>query len=332
MKKQNKLYLIGIIIIVIISAILLYFIVSKYRNTHVNEYSRNYFYMDTYINVKVYTNSEDEANKALDGVDDIYKTYHNLTDRYTSYDNGLYNLNHGSTEIDSKLYEMIKYADGWYDKTNGLLDISIGNVVDIWKKYREAGTGVPTLNELKSVNINHNDIKITDNNVVLTNKVEIDLGAISKGYTTGLVGDYLRENGINKFIINAGGNVLVGDYYKTGEYKIGIEDPTDTSSIYQIIKASNVAVVTSGGYQRNYTYNGVTYNHIINPNTLFPADNMKSVTVIDKSSAEADALSTTLFLMTVDEGKEFIKDYDAEVIWYQNDGTTTSTPGFSQYE
>lgn len=338
MKKNIKI-LIGILLVV--AVIIILFI----KSNNYKEYSRDYFYMDTYINVKIYSNSASKANIALDKVDSIYSLYHNLTDKYNEHDNGLYVLNQkGSATIDYRLYKMIEYGASWYSKTNGLLNIGIGDLTDVWKKYRDAGTGVPSLDELKDADINFNDILINEtisdiedakvsNSVILSNGVTIDLGAISKGYTTELVGDYLKSVGLNKFIINAGGNVLVGDYYKnSGTYKIGIEDPTDTSKVYKVVKGNNIAVVTSGGYQRNYTYNGVTYNHIIDPTTLYPANNMQSVTIIDKSSKEADALSTTLFLMTVDEGKEFIKNYDAQAIWYLNDGTVATTDGFSNYE
>lgn len=331
-KPEDKKYFIGLLILVpILIGLIILMICTK--NSEIKDYSRNYFYMDTIINVKIYSNNKNKANKALDEIDELFKIYHNLTDRYNSYDKGLYNLNHGNNDIDSRLYEMIKYADTWYSKSNGLLNIGIGNVVDIWKKYREAGTGVPSFKELKSVNINHNDLVIGDK-IELKNGIQIDLGAISKGYTTEVVGKYLKDSGLNMFIINAGGNVLVGDYYKKTDtvYKVGIEDPTNNGKLYKIVKVSNAAVVTSGGYQRNYTYNGVTYNHIINPKTLYPANNVLSVSVISASSSDADALSTTLFLMSVEEGKEFIKNYDAEAIWYLNDGSIVTSEGFNKYE
>lgn len=331
--KGNRKYLIGIIIMVLIIIAIFSIIFIDYQNKHLKEISRDYFYMDTYINVKVYSNNKKKANKALDEIENIYKTYHNLTDRYNSNELGLYNLNHGNNDIDDKLLEMIKYADSWYEKTGGLLDITIGNVVDVWKKYRDLGSGIPTSEELATANINHDDMIINDK-VILNNNVSIDLGAISKGYTTQIVGEYLKSVGLTKFIINAGGNVLVGDYYKQSSdtYKVGIEDPTNNNSLYQIVKVNNKAIVTSGGYQRNYTYNGVTYNHIINPKTLYPANNMQSVTVICDSSSMADALSTTLFLMSVDDGLAFLDNYDAEAIWYLNDGTIVKSKGFSIYE
>lgn len=338
LEKGNKVF-IGVIIALVIVLIGVFL----FKDNKVKEYSKKYFYMDTYIEVKLYT-SETKANQAFNEIDNIFKTYHNLTDKYEEHEYGLYNLNkNGEATIDYRLYKVIEYGYRWYKKSNGLLNIAIGNVTDIWKKYREAGEGVPTLEELKSVSISMNDFLINgtysdipdakvSKSIKLSNGITLDLGAVSKGYTVDVVADYLKNNGINQFIINAGGNVLVGDYYKKNDsYKIGIEDPLG-NGIYKIVKGNNIAVVTSGGYNRNYTYNGITYNHIIDPNTLYPANNMLSVTVITNSSADADALSTILFLMDVDKGMEYIKDYDAEAIWYLSDGTIKTSDGISKYE
>ena len=182
------------------------------------------------------------------------------------------------------------------------------------------------------MSIDFSNIKLDNGSVKLKNGVTIDLGSLAKGYAVDVAGEYLDSIGLDKYIINAGGNVLVGKKYHKDKYKIGIEDPTGEVAIYKIIKAEDMAIVTSGGYRRSYTYNGVKYNHIIDPNTLYPADNMLSVTVITKESKLADALSTTLFLMSYEDGKEFIKDYDAEVIWYLNDGTIKTTDGIKDYE
>ena len=130
---------------------------------------------------------------------------------------------------------MIEYGYSWYTKTDGLLSIAIGNLSDVWKKYIELKEGVPTSKELK-VNIDMSDAIIrevissdekfeVENGITLNNGVTLDLGAISKGYTTELVGEYLKNAGIKKYIINAGGNVLVGEHYKNKAYKIGIENP-----------------------------------------------------------------------------------------------------------
>ncbi|NLL44575.1 MAG: FAD:protein FMN transferase [Mollicutes bacterium] len=329
----------GYFLLLIITILLIIMIITS--DKQLNEYSHNLFYMDTYINVKVYSNNKIKAKKVLNEVEKIYEKYHQLTDRYHAYDNikNIYYINNNTDNIETitiekELYDIIKYGIDFYEKSNGLLNINIGNVIDVWKKYRESKNGVPTYEELKSSgSINVSDIVLLDNNQILNNHPNIDLGAIAKGYVTQIVGNYLKEQGFNKFLIYAGGNVLVGDHYKNDVYKIGIENPTKSGDIYKIVKSNNMAVVTSGGYERFYEYEGNIYHHIIDPNTLMPPNYMKSVTVITNDSALGDALSTTLFLMSIEEGKEYIKQFNnVEAIWYTNDNTIIKSDGFDKYE
>lgn len=314
---------------------------SLYNKFTIKCFQKDFYYLDTYINIKIYTNEQRKADKAFKYIDNLLKEYHQLTDRYNSYEGiiNLYTINNNvlSTkylEIDSKLYNLIKYGISLYDKSNGKIDISMGNIIDIWKGYRETGYGIPSIDELQYVNYHKiTEIELKDNSLIKNNNLNIDLGCITKGYVTKEIGKYLEKQNLTKFIINAGGNVLVGDSYKKDNYKIGLERPTNTADIYKIIKVSNKAVVTSGGYLRYYEYNGKKYHHIIDPDTLFPSDYMQSVTVITSDSAYADFMSTYLFLLPVDEGLKIVNNTsDLEAIWYLNDDTIITSKGFKQYE
>ena len=275
------------------------------------EYSKNLFYMDTVINIKLYNVNEKKANEAFDYLDSLYQKYENLTDFYDS-NSELSKLNNDiNYEISSELLDLIKIGYEWDVKTNGLLNINIGNLTKIWHDFRENPVSLPNLDDVKI-----ESLKI-ENDKILNDKVNIDLGAIVKGYVTEKAGNYLESIGIEYYLINAGGNVKAGKSNK-GYYNIGIASPISNET-FEIVKNENISVVTSGGYERFYEYNGVMYHHIIDPNTLYPANNMKSVTVIGEDSGLCDILSTTLFLMDIDEGKEFIKDYDVKVIWFTND-------------
>lgn len=296
--------------------------------------------MDTYILVKVYSNNESSAKKALSKVEEIYKNYHELVDRYNEYDNlnNVYyinnnNSNEESIEVDEKLYNLIKYSLSWQEKSNYLFDINMGNVIDVWKTYMEKNDGIPSLNELDFANEKKIDVVLLDNNKILNNHPNLDLGGIAKGYATEEVGEYLESIGLNQYLINAGGNVKLGKHYDGKKYKIGIENPNDTSKIYQKIDGENISIVTSGSYQRYYEYDGKRYHHIISPKTLYPDNYVKSVTVVAPDSKLADILSTTLFMMDVEDGLDYIKDFkDVEAIWYVDDNNIIKTEGFSRYE
>ena len=229
-----------------------------------------------------------------------------------------------NTDISDELWQLIKIGVDWYDKSNGLLNINIGNLTKIWHDFRENPQELPDIENIEISKIN------IENDQITNDKVSIDLGSIAKGYVTELAGNYLEQNGLEYYIINAGGNVKTGKSHK-GYYNIGIASPINQNETFEIVKGENISVVTSGGYERFYEYEGVLYHHIIDPNTKYPANNMKSVTVIGKNSGVCDALSTILFLMDVDEGKKFIKDYDVDVIWFTNDNEIIKSDGF-RYE
>ena len=326
MKKFKILFIVVLILI------------TSCSNNKEKEYKLNLYYMDTYIYVDFFCQDSTKASKLKEDIDSIYKEYHELSDRYQAYDNiiNIYSIyNNTSKEktltINSKLYDLLDYTLTFQTKTDDKFNIEIGSTIDVWKKYRDLGEGIPTKKELNNTKkINH--VTLLGNNQILNNHPNIDLGAISKGYTTELVGKYLEENGITKYLINAGGNVKVGIPSNKEAYSIGIQSPNKDGSLLTVVKGKNISVITSGSYERNYTYNGITYSHIIDPVTLYPANNMKSVTVVTKDSALGDILSTALFIMTVDEGKEFIKDYDVEAIWVTNDDSIIRSEGFSAYE
>lgn len=186
---------IGILLIFLF--LIIYFIFNK----RMDLYSKDLFYMDTYINVKLYCSDKNKANDIMNEIDNIYREYHELTDRYNSYDiNNVYFINNNDSSdkeilLDSRLYDLIKYAYDFGKKSNGLFDINMGGVIDVWKKYRDKGEGIPSFDELKKAN-KKNDIVLLGDNKIKNNHPNIDLGGVSKGYTTQRVGDYLESVGI----------------------------------------------------------------------------------------------------------------------------------------
>ncbi len=302
------------------------------------EYKLNLYYMDTYIYVDFFCNNKEQAEAMKTSIDSIYESYHKLSDRYNEYDDiiNIYSIHNNDRKddylvLDPKLYDLLEYSLEFQKMTNNRFNIEIGGIIDVWKKYRELGEGIPNVKELKTAD-KRNKLVLLGDNKIKNNHPNLDLGAISKGYATEKVGKYLEEQGITKYLINAGGNVKVGLPNNKDYYRVGIQSPNKDGSLVTIVKGKNISVVTSGSYERNYTYQGKTYSHIIDPSTLYPAEFMKSVTVITEDSAIGDLLSTTLFLMNVDDGLEFIKNYNAEAIWVTNNDELIRSEGFSSYE
>ncbi|MBQ6282089.1 MAG: FAD:protein FMN transferase [Bacilli bacterium] len=289
-----------------------------------NMYKKSMFYMDTHIEVKLYDIPNETSKKLLKEIDNIYSEYHKLTDRYNEYEGiiNVYYLNNvlkvnESIEIDSRLSDIINYGIDAYNKTNGYVNIALGNAVDVWKKYREEGKNIPKTYELLNLNVDIKSINLKDNTFIKKKDVKLDLGSYVKGYVTEIVAKYLEDNECEKYLINAGGNVRVGKSYKSSKYSVGLEEPFNVTNIYDTLLVENMSVVTSGSYQRYYEVDGVNYNHIINPKTLFPDNYTKSVTVVTKDSGYADILSTYLFLLPIEDGIKIVNSLDeVEAIWY----------------
>lgn len=293
--------------------------------------------MDTYINVKVNTTkNKKEIDNIFDDIDYLYSSYHKLSDRYNKYDGifNVYYLNEILSDgekivIDSKLADIINLGIEYYDKTAGLFNIASGNLTNIWKDFIDMCDSVPSSSEL-NVNIDIGDIVIEGNSYTKYNGVKIDLGGISKGYVTELVGKYLEDNNIYSYIINAGGNVKVGRAYNKDNYVVGITDPDSTNGIFTKVNINNLSVVTSGNYQRNCLLNDKLYSHIINPINKYPSDYMKSVTVISGSSTLGDIYSTYLYLLPVEEGLKIVNSISGmEAIWYVDEDNIIRSDGFN---
>lgn len=318
--------------IILIALVLLFIDKSTYK-----EYSKNYFYMDTYINVKVNTTkSENEMDGIFEDIDYLYSSYHKLTDRYNKYDGviNVYYLNElladgEKIEIDTRLSDIINLGIDYYDETDGLFNIASGNLTEIWKEFIDTCDSVPNMESL-DVNIKINDIVLEDNMYTKYNGVKIDLGGITKGYVTEMVGNYLEEMGIHSYIINAGGNVKVGKAYDKDNYVVGITNPDDTNDIFTKVNINNLSVVTSGNYQRYCILNDEIYSHIINPISKYPSNYVKSVTVISDDSTLGDIYSTYLYLLSVEDGKKIVNSTSGiEAIWYIDKDNVVRSDGFS---
>lgn len=161
--------------------------------------------------------------------------------------------------------------------------------------------------------------------------MELSFGAVAKGYAAQTVADLMAEMGVTSGILSLGGNVqTLGQSKPDGsKWQVAVQDPKDTGAYVGILSVGQAAVVTSGGYQRFFEQDGVTYIHILDPETGYPVDNdLLSVTVVTEDGAAADALSTALFVLGKDGALAF---YDAqggfELVMITKDDRVIITPG-----
>jgi thiamine biosynthesis lipoprotein len=130
----------------------------------------------------------------------------------------------------------------------------------------------------------------------------IDLGAIAKGYAVDRAFELLQSLGYKNVLVNAGGDLRVGGLKNKQLWSIGIQHPRESKNFLARISVSDMAVATSGDYERFFIYEGKRYHHIFNPQNGFPTDDCQSVTVLCKEGMMADALATAVFVLGPEKG------------------------------
>ena len=150
--------------------------------------------------------------------------------------------------------------------------------------------------------------------------MKLDLGAIGKGYAVDKLREYFLSNGVEKAIINLGGNVYVLGWKNKIErekWRVGIVDPLAQSNMLTEVDIMNKAVSTSGGYERYFESDGIRYHHILSSATGYPTDSdALSATVISTDGALADALSTAAFSGGSEKAKELSEKFSVYIIIY----------------
>lgn len=286
------------------------------------------------------TCSEMDYIKYLDIVIQTFTECNELFDQYNAYEgvNNIYTLNHEaaakSIEVDPRIIDCIQMSMDTH-AINEKFDIAQGRLLSLWHDVRESDNPqVPDASTIEAakkdagvegVSVDGNTISFQDDSI------QLDLGAIAKGYTAGLCKDALEEAGLDNGFLNAGGNVvLIGHKTDGSDWRVGIQNPDANTSLVRYTTDTPTCLVTSGDYQRYVDIDGKRYAHIIDPETGYPAEYVRSVTVIDPNSAWADAMSTALFCMSVKDGLAVCQQQDLQAVWFADKGKVTDvTPAFT---
>ncbi|NCB32673.1 MAG: FAD:protein FMN transferase [Erysipelotrichia bacterium] len=310
---------------------------------------------DTVLVYQESAKSQEIFNTHFDEAVNLFKYYNSLFDIYNSYDglNNLKTINDNAgiqpVSVTADIIDMLKKAKQFYEYSNGEFDVTMGNLLRVWHRYREDGIAInkdgglgktPTEEELKTaagfrgweyvvIDEKASTVYITDPSISL------DVGGIAKGYATEQIALKLQSEGVVHGAINAGGNNrTLGAKANGTEWNVRIQNPIGSDNLLIVSEPGEESFVTSGDYERYYTAaDGRRYHHIIDPSTDFPADYYHSVSVITKDSGVADCLSTTLFTMNYEDGMKLIESYkeanpdtDVDVIWMADPGKSFDAP------
>ncbi len=307
---------------------------------------------DTVTTIIGYAQDKDTFTEYAEMVYDNLDAYHKLYDKYNDYDgiNNIKTINDNAgiapVKVDQRIIDLLLFSVEAYELSDGEMNVAYGAVLEVWHDYREAGTENPDEAEVPPLELLKEKAQHTDINKVIIDdendtvyledpEMSLDVGGIAKGYATEQVARILQENGVTSMLLSVGGNIrAIGSRDNKDPWSVGIQNPDlDSEEQYLFItQVKDLSVVSSGDYERYYTVDGKRYHHIIDPDTMMPADYFREVSIICKDSGLADVLSTTLFNISKEDGLKLVESLgDTEAMWVMKDGTITYSSGFESY-
>lgn len=254
----------------------------------------------------------------------------------TSEQSDTWAINHSngvSVNVSQDTMTLLQTAIDIGKKTNGALDITLYPVLSLWG-FTTDTYQVPEpeiLEETLSL-VDYTKISLSEDAVQISAGMQLDFGALAKGYASDCVINILSESGVESALVNLGGNVqALGTKPDGTTWKVGIQNPFLESEQICILDIADCAVITSGNYERYFTQDGKNYWHIIDANDGYPADNgLVSVTIVGKSGLLCDSLSTALFVLGTDKAIDYWKNQgDFDMILVTDDATIYYTEGLS---
>ena len=324
---------------------------------------------DTVHVISGYDKSEQEFKKKVKFYQEEMEKLHKLYTSYEDFQgiNNISTINENAgikpVKVDRNIIDLLKDTLERNKEISDKVNIAAGNVIDLWDKAKTEGK-LPEQSELekmqKCAKIENIVIDEQNSTVFIKEKcTKLNLGAVAKGYAVEQVTKKMEKAGMTSFIISAGGNVKVVGKRKIpkkeseitdlksckNQFCIGIALPLyndnniDKSNPYNNgrndylakIATENMSIVTTGNYQRYFVMDNNVYGYVINLETLKPEDSFASVSVITEDSGLADFMSTTLFLLSYEEGKALIekigKKEKIDVIWAMKNGDVISSEG-----
>ena len=285
------------------------------NNSTLKEFKKADKLMGNMFEITVVAINEIWAYEQIDIAVNEIKRIEKLLTTYSDFSQtNLINKNAGiiAVEVDKEVFDLIKRALKISSLTDGAFDITYGSVDKSLWNFDKNMTSLPDENVAKkSVRlINYQNVLLDESNctVMLKEKgMRIGFGGIGKGYAAEKAKALLLQNGVSNGIVNASGDLTAWGLQANGKpWTIGIANPNNANLPFASLIISDMAVATSGNYEKFVIINGQKYSHTINPLTGLPIRGIKSVTIISPNAEIADALATPVTIMGVNAGIELI--------------------------
>jgi thiamine biosynthesis lipoprotein len=264
--------------------------------------------MGTVVEITLVGDGEEQAQKAaLQAFREIKRIEYLMSPWIETSDVNRINRSAGKEwiRVAPETLEVIRKAQAVSELSEGAFDITVGPLVQLWRKAREKGIP-PELDEVKGtlkwVDFKQVMINLEERVFLKKRGIAIDLGGIAKGYAVNRAFELLRKNGFKNLIVNAGGDLRAGGLKLNQPWSIGVQHPRESQKILARISLSDGAIATSGDYEKYFIHQGKRYHHIVNPKDGFPAEACQSVTFLHKDGMTADALATAVFVLGPEKG------------------------------
>jgi thiamine biosynthesis lipoprotein len=243
-------------------------------------------------------------------------------------------------EISSEFAKILNQSGIIYNLTDGVFDLTVAPLSKLWDVNR--ATTPPAGEDIEKTLslVDFSGLTVTDSTLTFSKQgMGIDIGSVGKGYGADHTVKALKNAGATAGVVSFGGNVALFGTRDGKEFRIGIRDPQgDKNQYLGILSVTDCSIVTSGGYERYFEYTGTVYHHLLDANTGYPRQSdLLSVTVVCADGAQADLMSTALWLMGEEQGWELYETLNqtegflpAEVIFVSSDGTVRISEGLAE--
>jgi len=226
-----------------------------------------------------------------------------------------------SMPVSEETFTVLKRSQDFSKMTEGAFDITIGTLIKRWGFYHREERDLPTKKELKQIltqtGSNQFDLVLSTKSITVHSPhLDLDLGGIAKGYAIDCALQELRHAGVQKAIVNSGGNIgFLGSRPQKEGWRVGVKNPKDPKALLGWLEVPEGAVATSGNYENFFDIKGTRYAHIVDPRTGWPVQGVLSVTVAAPNAMDADALSTALFVLGPEKGIRLAEELKAKALF-----------------
>lgn len=294
--------------------------------------SKTRLVMGTYVNMTAIHPSKDEAENAFGLAFTEIDRLNKLLSRY-DVDSPIHQLNTNGflQNAPQEVLELVARSLYYHTQTGGAFDITVKPLIDLYKNTFAANqkpSEAQIQTALKNVGTEH--IRFSDGNIAFSKAaMGITLDGIAKGYIVDRASDILTRNGINNHLINGGGDIRTnGSAAKGKPWTIAVQDPAKNKEYPDVISMMSGAIATSGNYEIYYD-NEKMFHHIIDSRTGYSPELSAGVTVQAPTVMDADALSTSIFVMQPRAGVKFINAlHSAECFIVESSGAAHRSQGW----